>query len=53
MLAVSLLGLIVSAMIHKMNKGWNVVAVTVLCTVTTSVGFLYCMAVVLMAVHLY
>ncbi len=48
-LAVSLLGLIVSAVIHKMNKGWNVVAVTVLCTVTTSVCFLYCMAVVLMA----
>ena len=52
-LAVSLLGLLISAIIHKMNKGWNVVAVTVLCTVTTSVCFLYCMAVVLMAVHLY
>lgn len=52
-LAVSLLGLILSVIINKINKGWNVVAVTVLCTVTTSVCFLYCMSVVLMAVHLY
>ena len=51
-LAVSLLGLIVSVVIQKMNKGWNVVAVTVLCTVTTSVCFLYCMAVVVMAARL-
>lgn len=51
LLAVSLLGLIASAMIHKMNKGWNVVAVTVLCTVTTSVSFLYCMAVIVMAMR--
>ena len=51
--AVSLLGLITSAVIHKLNKGWNVVAVTVLCTVTTSVCFLYCMSVILMAVQLF
>ncbi len=52
-LAVSLLGLIVSAVIQRMNKGWNVVAVTVLCTVATSISLLYCMAVILLAVQLY
>ena len=52
-LAVSLLGLIVSGVIQRMNKGWNVVAVTVLCTVATSISLLYCMAVILLAVQLY
>ncbi len=47
------MGLIGSAVIQRMNKGWNVAAVTVLCIVAASVSFLYCMAVVLLAVQLY
>lgn len=52
-LAVSLVGLLISTMMQRVNRGWNVVAVTVICTVTTSVCFLYCMAVIMLAVQLY